>query len=234
MSQFALALEANVSARHVSFVESGRSKPTRDMVLRLAEVLDVPLRERNLMLNAAGFSAHFNETRLEQPELAPVTRALDWILERQEPHPAVVMDRHWNILRTNRGAADLFGSLVDLTKVPAPANVLRLMFDPEGVRPWVANWEEVAPALLRRMTREALGGAPDAALRALRDELLDYPGVAQVASGHGLTGPLLPVIPVRFRRGPLSRDYFSTLTTLGTPYDVTCQEIRIECFFPAT
>jgi hypothetical protein len=108
------------------------------------------------------------------------------------------------------------------------------MFDPDGARPWVANWEEVARALFRRMAREALGGTPDVALRALRDELLAFPGVADLAADPGLTAPLLPVIPVRFRRGALSRDYFSTLTTMGTPHDVTCQEIRIECFFPAT
>jgi transcriptional regulator with XRE-family HTH domain len=233
MSQLALALEAHVSARHVSFVESGRSKPTREMVLRLAEVLDVPLRERNLMLNAAGFTSHFSETGLSEPHMAPVIRALDWMLERQEPHPAVVMDRHWNILRTNQAAADLFGRLIDLSSVPAPVNVLRLMFDPERVRPYVANWDEVAPALLRRLDRETLGGAPDTVLRALREELLAFPDVRTVAAGSGLATPLLPVIPVRFRKGALARDYFSTLTTLGTPHDVTCQEIRIECFFPA-
>jgi transcriptional regulator with XRE-family HTH domain len=232
MSQLALALQAKVSARHVSFVESGRSKPTREMVLRLADVLDVPLRERNLMLNAAGFVAHYAETSLDAVGMEPVARALAWILERQEPHPAVVMDRYWNLLRANGGAHALFGRLVDLERLPSPINVLRLMFDPEGVRPHVANWDEVAPALLRRLAREAVGGVPDSALRALRDELLGLPGVRELDAAQPLTAPLLPVVPIRFRRGEFAADFFSMLTTLGTPHDITCQEIRLECFFP--
>jgi hypothetical protein len=142
------------------------------------------------------------------------------------------MDPHWNIVRTNRGARDLFGRLVDPGMVAQPANVLRLMFDPQGVRPYLANWDEVAPALLRRMAREAVGGVPDAGLEALREELLAHPGVSELTSASALTVPLLPVVPVRFRKGRFAADYFSTLTTLGTPHDITCQEIRIECFFP--
>lgn len=233
MSQLGLALEAHVSARHVSFIETGRSRPTREMVLRLAEVLDVPLRDRNLMLDAAGFAPHYGETSWHAPELEPVRRAVERILAHQEPYPAVVMDRHWNILRANEAADGLFGRMIDLATVPPPANVLRLMFDPAGVRPYVVNWPEVARALLGRIAREAVCGVPDAGLRELQEELLAYPGVAAAAPSRALTTPTLPVIPVRFRKAPFEAAYFSTLTTLGTPQDIALQEIRIECFFPA-
>jgi transcriptional regulator with XRE-family HTH domain len=232
MSQLALALEANVSARHVSFIETGRATPSRDMVLHLADVLDVPLRERNALLNAAGFAAAFARGTLDEPEMRPVRAALDRILEQQEPHPAVVMDRHWNIITTNAGAVRLFSRLIDLSAVPQPANVLRLMFDPARLRPFVANWEEVAPALLARVAREAVCGVPDAGLTALLDELFAFPDVPARAALRTADRPLLPVVPVRFRGDDFEADYFSTVTTLGTPQDVTLQEIRIECFFP--
>jgi transcriptional regulator with XRE-family HTH domain len=232
-SQLALALEANVSARHVSFIESGRARPSRDMVLQLADALDVPLRERNALLTAAGFAPIFRQTSIDAEEMLPVRRALDWILRQQEPHPAVVMDRHWNILKTNHGAVRLFSRLIDMSAVPQPANVLRLMFDPAGLRPFVANWEEVAASLLVRVGREAVCGAPDATLRKLMDELATFPGMPVRPAPQMVTRPLLPIVPVRFRKDDFAADYFSTVTTLGTPQDVTLQEIRIECFFPA-
>jgi transcriptional regulator with XRE-family HTH domain len=232
-SQLALALDANVSARHVSFIESGRAQPSRDMVLQLADALDVPLRERNTFLTAAGFAPMFRETGLDADGMKPVRKALESILRQQEPHPAVVMDRHWNILSTNTGAVKLFSRLIDLSAVPQPANVLRLMFDPAGLRPFVVNWEDVARSLLVRVGREAVCGAPDVALRALLDELVSYPGVPARPSLSTAATSLLPIVPVRFRKGAFEADYFSTVTTLGTPQDVTLQEIRIECFFPA-
>jgi transcriptional regulator with XRE-family HTH domain len=233
LSQLALALEANVSARHLSFIETGRARPSRDMVLHLADALDVPLRERNALLNAAGFSAAFAHSPLDEPAMRPVREALDRILAQQEPHPAVVMDRHWNIITTNSGAVRLFSKLIDLSKVPQPANVLRLMFDPAGLRPCVANWDEISPALLVRVSREAVCGVPDNGLVALIDELFAFPDVPSRASLRTADRPLLPVVPVRFRGDDFEADYFSTVTTLGTPQDVTLQEIRIECFFPA-
>lgn len=231
-SQLALALEARVSARHVSFIETGRSKPSRDMVLHLAAVLDVPLRERNALLAAAGYAAMYRATDLDAEEMQPVRDALDRILRQQEPHPAVVMDRHWNITRVNEGARMLFGRLIDLSAVPEPPNVLRMMFDPAWLRPWVENWEEVARSLMIRVQREAICGAPDAQLNALIAELRAQPGVPTgYLLGHGRR-PVLPIVPVVFRRGDFRCSYFSTVTTLGTPLDIGLQEIRIECFFP--
>jgi transcriptional regulator with XRE-family HTH domain len=231
-SQLSLALQANVSARHVSFIETGRAKPSRDMVLMLADALDVPLRERNVLLDAAGFAPAYRESAIDAPQLEPVRRAIDWLLKQQEPHPAVVMDRHWNIVRTNDGAVRLFSRLIDLSAVAQPANVLRLMLDPAAIRPFISNWDEVARALLARVAREAVGGVPDPQLRALLDELHAYPGVPPHARADQERA-LLPIVPVRFRKDRFAADYFSTVTTLGTPQDVTAQELRIESFFPA-
>ena len=233
-SQLALALQANVSARHLSFIETGRTRPSRDMVLQLADALDVPLRERNALLNAAGFAAVYRQTALNAPEMEPVRKAVDLMLAQQEPHPAVVLDRLWNILRTNGGAVSLFSRLIDLEKVPAPANVLRLMFDPAGLRPFVANWPDVARSLLVRVARESICGAPDPQLLNLLEELERFPDVASLSARSAVAQPLLPIVPVQFRKGSFQADYFSMVTTLGTPQDVTLQEIRIECFFPVS
>lgn len=231
-SQLALALDAEVSARHLSFVETGRARPSQRMVLVLAEALDVPLRERNDLLLAAGFAPLYAHGDLDAPELEPARKALDLLLDRQEPHPAVVIDRHWNLVRGNRGADRFFGLFVDLAAVESP-NVLRLMFDPEGLRPWVVNWDEVARGLLGRVHREAVGGVPDAETGRLLEEVLDYPDVPARWRRPDLTTPVVPFIPVEFRKNGRDYRYFSAVTTLGTPQDVTLQEIRIESFFPA-
>ena len=177
LSQLALAHEANVSPRHVSFVETGRAKPSRDMVLTLADALGVPLRERNALLLSAGFAPMFNESALDDREVAPVRLAIDAILKQQEPYPAVVMNRRWDIVATNDAASRFFGLLVDGRTPHGAGNVLRLMFHPDGLRPCVDNWEAVAQALVRRVHREALGATRDDAGRALLAEVLDYPGV---------------------------------------------------------
>lgn len=233
LSQLALAHEAGVSPRHVCFLETGRAKPSRDMVLLLAQVLDVPLRERNALLLAAGFAPMYAETQLDAPELASVRAALEAILRQQEPYPAVVMNRRWDIVRGNEAAGRFFALLLGEARASEPANVLRLIFDPDGLRPHVANWEAVAETLLHRVAREAVGGVQDDATVRLMAEVLAYPGVPARLRDPKLGLPLLPVIPVRFRKGEDTYSYFSTVTTLGTPLDVTLQEIRIECFFPA-
>lgn len=236
LSQLALASEAGVSSRHLCFVETGRARPSRDMVLLLCNTLDVPLRERNTLLLAAGFAPEFAETPLDAPALQAVRRALDAILAQQEPFPAVVLNPRWDIVKANRAASNLFAFLLEGQQPPRePANVLRLMFHPDAVRPFVANWAAVAEALLRRVHREAVGGVKDEATRALLHEILAYPGVP-ASLGHKAvsTGsPAVPIIPVGFRKAGREYDFFSTVTTLGTPTDVTAQEIRIECFFPA-
>jgi transcriptional regulator with XRE-family HTH domain len=233
VSQLELALRAGTTQRHVSFIEGGRSLPGRGMVVRLAESLDVPLRERNALLLAAGFAPIYLETKMDAPELAAVRGALDAILAQQEPFPAVVMNPCWDILRTNDAAARFFGLLLGERRRTAPANVLRLMFDPGGLRPFVANWDAVAEALLRRVHREAIGGVPDPATRSVLAEILRFPGVPRLVPGASPVAPILPVVPVQFRKAALELNFFSTVTTLGTPQDITVQEIRIECFFPA-
>jgi transcriptional regulator with XRE-family HTH domain len=233
MSQLDLAVEARVTPRHVSFVETGRARPSREMVLVLARTLDVPLRERNQLLLAAGYAPLYRETSIDEPAMSQVRAALERVLRHHEPFPAVVMDRHWDILMTNAAAAAMFGRLLGDERADRPANVLRLMFDPDGLRPFVANWEQVGEALVQRAHREAIGGVPDAELAALLEELLALPGVPQRWRAPDFTAPPLPVIPVQFRKGQLAVSYFSMVTTVGTPQDVTAQELRIESFFPA-
>lgn len=232
-SQLALSLDAEVSARHLSFVETGRSRPSRELLLAMATALDVPLRERNDLLLAAGYAPIYRESDLEAPEMAPARRALDHILKRQEPFPAVVMDRHWNLVRTNRGAERLFGLFLDLGAAAGPANVLRLMFDPAGLRPFVADWATVAESLVRRAYREAVGGVPDETTAKLLDEVLAFPGVPGRWRTPDLTAPSVPFVPVELVKGPRRFRFFSAVTTLGTPQDITLQELRIESFFPA-
>jgi transcriptional regulator with XRE-family HTH domain len=233
LSQLALAAEATVSMRHLCFIETGRARPSRTMVLRLAEALDVPLRERNELLLAAGFAPMYRESQLDEPMLSAVQGALDAILAQQEPFPAVVMDRGWNIRQTNDAAARLFGLLTaGYADLPGPANVLRMMLHPDGVRRYVTNWPEVAEALLRRARREAIGGVTDEHARQILAEVLTYAGMPQLGATPD-EPPLLPIVPVRFARDGSQFAYFSTVTTLGTAQDITLQELRIECFHPA-
>jgi transcriptional regulator with XRE-family HTH domain len=229
LSQLDLAADAEVSARHVSFLETGRARPSREMVLVLASALEVPLRDRNVLLASAGFAPAYAESGLDEVALGSVRRALDWTLRQAEPFPAVVMNRRWDVLTTNDPAQRLFGALLRPEQL-ADANVLRLMLDPGGLRPWVVNWEEAVPALLRRVRREAVERVLDAGTRELLDEVL--PLVPEALRGHDVTVPSVPVVPIHFRKGTLDLRFFSTLTVLGTPVDVTAQELRIECFFP--
>lgn len=233
MSQLALANEAAVSSRHICFLETGRAKPSREMVLLLAQVLDVPLRERNDLLLSAGFAPLYKETPLDAPELGPVQTALTAILRQQEPFPAVVMNRRWDMLRSNAAARCFFEFLLGRSTPTEASNVLHLMFDPAALRPYVANWEEVAESLVRRVQREAVGGVVDTALEELLRAIFRYPKVPARFSKPNLQVPSLPVIPVRFVKEGRTFSFFSAVTTLGTPQDVTLQEVRIECFFPA-
>ena len=228
MSQLVLAGEAGVTQRHVSFVESGRANPSREMVLALARALDVALRERNQMLLAAGYAPHYKETGLDATAMAQVQTALDRLLTQQEPYPAVVMDRHWNVVQTNDAAAAMFGFLLD-GAIPEPANVVRLMFT--TLRPYVANFDLTGEALIHRVHREAVGGIPDPKTAALLDEIL--PSAPDAWRTPDFAAGASPVIPVRFAKDGLDVSYFSLVTTVGTPQDVTLQEIRVESFFPA-
>jgi transcriptional regulator with XRE-family HTH domain len=235
MSQLDLANLAQVSARHLCFVERGRAKPSREMVLRLANALDVPLRERNALLLAAGFAPMFEENHLDAPALATVRTALDAILRHHEPFPAIVMDRHWDIVTGNAAAKRFFAYMLDWSSRPAGANVIRLIFDPAALRPRIKNWKAVAVALFHRIRRESVCGIVDDETTKLIDDVLAYPDVRSILRDLDVEKPSIPVIPIAFSKclGEPLFSYFSTVTTLGTPQDVTLQELRIECFFPA-
>ena len=236
-SQLALALQSGVSQRHVSFLESGRARPSREMVVQLTSALDVPLRQRNTMLLAAGFAPVYRETGLGAPELAPVRQAIDRMLKQQEPYPAVVIDRLWNLLQANE-AANAFTVFLFEGPPPAPptgkpANLLRWLLDPKALRPKLANWEEVARHLVSTTYAEILadGGEPKAL--AFIEEVMSYPDVPQSFRRLRFEERPSPVLTLDYVVGGKSLSVFTTIATLGTPQDVTLQEVRIECFFPA-
>jgi len=229
-SQLDLSLEAGVSQRHISFVESGRSIPGRELLLSLAQALDVPLRERNLLLLASGYAPLYAESAWDAEEMAVVRTAVDRVLAQHEPHPAVVMDRYWNVLKTNDAAPRFFGMFLDLSLRKGPRNILHLMFDPEGMRPFVQDWEAVAPGLIQRVYREAVGHTVDRKTIELLNDLRKYPGVADLRA-HGESH--VPVLPVTFVKDDKKWSYFSMISTIGTPHCITAQEFRIECMFPA-
>lgn len=237
LSQLQLAGEAEVSQRHVSFLESGRARPSRDMVLRLAAVLDVPLREQNALLQAAGFAPAWRQSELGAMESEAIGRALDYILNQQEPFPAILVDRTWNLLRANAGMQRLsaFLSGGEPTAPPAPAgsvNMAELLLAPEGLRSVLVNWEEVAVYFLRGVRADAVAdGRPETT--ALLERLLSFPGLPALSQVPLGAGPQAPVLTMDFRAGSTSLRLFTTLATLGTPHDVTLQELRIESFFPA-
>jgi transcriptional regulator with XRE-family HTH domain len=233
VSQLALAGDVGTTQRHVSFIESGRSQPSRAMLLRLARALDIPIRERNQLLLAAGYAPLYREAGLESEQATQVRAAVGRMLQVHEPYPAVVMDRHWNVVTTNSAAGALFGWLLGERELEGPPNVIRLMFDPDGLRPFVRNWEDIAEALIRRVHREAVGGFPDAETVVLLEQALGYPGVPSEWRTPDFRTAPLPVVPVEFGKDGLALTYFSTVTTLGTPQDAMLQEIRIESFFPS-
>jgi transcriptional regulator with XRE-family HTH domain len=232
MSQLDLASHAETTPRYVSFVETGRSQPSRRMVLRLARALDVPLRERNALLVAAGFAPVYAVEPLGSPQLDRIDAALSSILAQHEPFPAVVMDRGWNVVRTNAGADRLFGGLHGAVPLPDAPNVLRLMIEPGPVRSAVRNWAAVAAALLDRARREAVGGVLDVPTAELVGRLSARPEVAAALAAVD-PAPAGPVVDVSFAFDGEDLDFFSVVSTIGTPVDVTAQELRVEAFFPS-
>ena len=230
LSQLDLAGEATVSARHLSFVETGRSRPSRELVLHLAEHLDVPLRERNTLLLAAGYAPTFRQTSLEADEMAPVREALDTILAGHGPFPAVVVNRGWDLVTANAAAlAMLTDGVADHLLAP-PANALRVSLHPDGLAPRIANFGEWAAHLVDRLRREAEAYA-DPQLLALHHELCGYPGVAASTLPDDPASRLFVPLVLRHAGGELT--FFSTVATFGTARDITVEELAIESFFPA-
>jgi transcriptional regulator with XRE-family HTH domain len=229
-SQLALAVEAGISARHLSFVETGRSKPSREMVLTLAEHLEVPLRDRNVLLEAAGFAAVYRETPLDAPVMSDVRGALSHILDASEPNPTLVVNRRYDILLANEAAIRLLSFFAPTWR--GKKNAALMLLSPEGLRPAVANWSEVASHIVHRLRSEL------SAIRArdrADEEMLERAIAAQAeleVPSSSTTRPPSILIPVQLRRDGLVLDLFTTITTLGTPLDITLQELRIETFFP--
>jgi transcriptional regulator with XRE-family HTH domain len=234
-SQLDVATDTGISQRHISFVESGRSVPSRPTLMALARALDVPLRDRNALLLAAGYAPAYSEAPLDAAELRGVMRAVERMLRQHEPFPALLLDRHWNVLMTNAAAPRFFGHFVDLAPFPAPRNLLRLVFDPQALRPAIADWQRTAQALLQRVHLESAGRTLDDGGRALVASLLAFPDVPKEwpPAPARDSGPSLPVIPIGFVHENRVLNYFSMVATVGTPHAVTVQELRLECMFPA-
>jgi transcriptional regulator with XRE-family HTH domain len=229
MSQLTLATQAEISCRHLSFLETGRAQPSRAMVQLLGGVLDLPLSERNALLLAAGYAPAYGQRDLAAVELQPVRHAFEVILTRHEPFPAFVVDGQWNVVITNDASLRVFGAFPG-ERVLA-GNPMRNLFHPAGIRRWVVNWQELAGALIQTLHREAQAG--HAAAAQLRDELLEYPDVPTRWKTPDPTAGIPPLLTLRLQNADLSLAFFSTITVLHVPQDVTLQELRIECFHPA-
>ena len=236
ISQLDLALDACVSQRHLSWLETGKSQPSRQMVIQLAEALDVPLRNRNTLLTSAGFAPVYSESDLNAVDMAPVHDALKTMLSHQEPLPSIVVDRLWRIVMTNDAATRLLGLFGDIDELwgkvdpSGKRSLARLTLHPDGIRPFVANWDEAAPAFMQRIRREAIGSGAD-------DKREEYESLLALLdkNDHELAEKerdLLPVLPLVLEAGDVRLSLFSVISTFGTPQDITVDELRIESFFP--
>jgi transcriptional regulator with XRE-family HTH domain len=234
-SQLDLALNCGLSQRHLSFLESGRSRPSRGMVLHLASALGVPLRQQNAMLLSAGFAPVYKERPLDAPDMRPVEQALAHALRQQEPFPAIAVDGAYNILRANRALGAFLAFLTGSAPAPeaGPLNAVEIVLRPDGLRPLIENWEEVAVWLIRRLRAESMLEGARAEAATLLTHVLALPGVAEVAQVSQVEQDFPPVLVVRFRKDDLRLSLFSMIATVGTPMDVSLQNLRLELFFPA-
>lgn len=232
MSQLDLAMHAGFSARHVSFIETGRAQPSRQALLVLAESLEVPLRDRNRLLEAGGFAHVYRNTPLEAEEMRHIRGVLQFILDRHKPYAAVVLDRYSNCLMGNGVSDRMLAAVVDPSLITPHANLLRMVFHPLGARRSIVNWEEVSRHLFDRAEAELAGATDDQTAKDLLEELRGYMGTDASRGPTTVTaGDLL--LPIHLKAGEAELRLFSTIMTLGTPRDITLQELRIETFFPA-
>jgi transcriptional regulator with XRE-family HTH domain len=236
LSQLDLAMRADVSQRHLSFIESGRAQPSREMILQLAQTLDLPLREQNRLLLAAGFAGVYPQRPLNAVDMQPVNQALHLLLQHHEPYPAIVVDRAWNLINANAAMARVLGLLGDpleIWKKVCPdgrPNILKLTFHPDGLRRHMRNFEEVGAPLLARTAREAL---EHPGVHAVLEEVLRYPDLPRRLRNLPLDNAALPVIATHFELNGRPLRLFTMLSTFGTPLDVTTDELRVEHMFPA-
>lgn len=239
LSQLDLALQAEVSQRHLSFLESGRAKPSRDMILQLADVLDIPLRERNVLLNGAGYVAIYASRPLDSADMSAVRQALELMLAHHEPYPAIVLDKNWNLLLENRACQRfiaLLGKPEDVWQRVDPSglrNSMRLTFSPLGMQPMIANWPEVSGMLLERLHREFSADPGNQTLAKLLEELQALPSVPERWQSPAILSATDPILSLELAMGASTLKIFSMLSTFGTALDITADELRVETFFPA-
>ncbi|WP_437738222.1 helix-turn-helix domain-containing protein [Sorangium sp. So ce1335] len=231
MTQLDLACEADISTRHLSFLETGRAQPSREMVLHLAERLDVPLRERNQLLVAAGYAPLYPERSFDDPALAAARRAIDLVLAGHEPYPALAVDRHWTLVVSNAAVGPLLVGAAPALLTP-PINVLRLSLHPDGLAPRIENAPEWRAHILARLRRQIEVSA-DPVLVKLLEELSGYPSPEPRGAWRPEPGPAAVAVPLRIRTGDRTLSFLSTTMVFGTPVDVTLSELAVESFFPA-
>ena len=236
LSQLDLALQAEVSQRHLSFLESGRAQPSREMILQLVQTLDLPLREQNRLLMSAGYVGIYPQRSLAEADMQPVRQALEMQLKHHEPFPALVVDRAWNQIMTNAAVEPIYALMGNLDEVwqrvcgDGPRNALKLTFHERGLRPFIKNFYEIAPPLLARTAREALEHPQ---VQAVLDEILEYPGIPARWRSIDLNAAVSPVLAMHLKAHGVSLRMFTMISTFGTPQDITADELRIESFFPA-
>jgi transcriptional regulator with XRE-family HTH domain len=231
ISQLDLALDADVSAKHVSFVETGRAQPSREMILRFAEHLQVPLRERNVLLNAGGFAPVFPERSLDDAALTTARRAVDLVLRGHEPYPAIAIDRHWTLVAANRAVAPLTAGIPPQLLQP-PTNVLRLSLHPDGLAPRIVNYTEWRAHVIDRV-RHQVEMTADVVLADLLSELRQYPAPSEGAGTSPTRDYEGVAVPLELRTDGGVLAFISTTTVFGTPVDITLSELAVESFFPA-
>ncbi len=235
LSQGNLALDAGVSQRHLSFLESGRSAPSRQMVLQLANSLALPLREKNALLNSAGFANMYGHTSIDEKQLAQAKRALDILLRHHEPYPAVVIDRNWNLLMMNEANGKIFGLFIDPIKIwqqigGDTPNLIRLVLHPNGLRNFLIGWQELALYFVSNLQQELNNNPYNSEARELLNEIRQYP---DMPAEPDISPAVRPYLEMTARKDQLELSFFTVVSTFGTPQDVTLQELRIETFFPS-
>ncbi|MFN3197677.1 MAG: helix-turn-helix domain-containing protein [Bradymonadia bacterium] len=233
VSQLDLALTAGISARHVSFMETGRAKPSEDMVFTVCEALDVPLRARNALLQAAGFEIAYAEPSIDEVLSGPIGEAVERMMAHHEPFPMIAMDRHYNMLRANAGALRLISRFLPNPERLGPRpNVVEILFDPEMVRPFVADWQKMGRALMTRLHRDALRRPDDDEVRALIERLLAFPDVPESFRHPDFGQPSGAAFNLRFRRDDVEMAFLTTVTRFAAPQNITLEELQIESYFP--